>query len=78
MVSRYFSKMLFAEKPGKFSAFALLSLIKKSYRIIEKNGLKSNDDTKIGAFFKSIDRTDNGTKKVRRYSTAVLPNYVKK
>ena len=35
VVSRYFSKMLFAEKPEKFFAFALLSLLKKSYRNIE-------------------------------------------
>ena len=30
VVSRYFSKMLFEENPGKCFAFALLSLLKKS------------------------------------------------
>ena len=35
VVSRYFSKMLFAEKSGKFSAFTFLNLLKKSYRNIE-------------------------------------------
>ena len=58
VVLRYFLKMLFAENPENFFAFALLSLFKKSYRNIEKNGLKSNDSTK----------------KVPRCSTAVLFN----
>ena len=35
VISLYFLKMLFVEKPGKFSAFALLSLLKKSYRNIK-------------------------------------------
>ena len=71
VVSQYFSKMLFAGNPGKFSAFAFLSLFKKSYRNIEENGLQSNDDTENGTFFSSIDGINNGTKKVPLYSTAV-------
>ena len=34
--------------------------------------LKSNDGTKNSTLLNSIDGTDNGTKKVRRCSTAVL------
>ena len=38
------------QKLGKFSAFALLSLLKKSYQNIESNGLKSNVGTKNDTF----------------------------
>ena len=40
------------QKLGKFSAFALLSVLKKSYQNIESNGLKSNVSTKNDTFKK--------------------------
>ena len=64
--------MLFAEKPGKFSAFAFFSLLKTSFRNIEYNGLKGAAVPKSVHIFKSTDGTDNGTKKVPSYSTAAL------
>ena len=52
VVSRYFSKMLFAEKPGKFFAFALLSLCKKVTEISSKTVYKVTTVPKTVHFLK--------------------------
>ena len=56
----------------KFSALAFKVHSKKRYRNIDQNSQKSNDGTKNGTFLKSIKVTDNGPKKVPRYTTAML------
>ena len=74
MVSRCFSKMLFAENLGRFSDFILLSLFKKVTEISSETVQKVTTVPKSVSLFKSVDGTDNGTKKVG-YRATFVPLY---
>jgi len=60
----------------KFSDFLLKSLFQKKTTKYRVKHLKNIDCPKNGTFYKRIDVTDNGTKKVLHYRTMVLLCYI--